>query len=55
MIGSSGEVVSWDGNEGSVRVQGEIWSARSRGSLSRGQSVRVSERTGLTLTVEEQT
>ena len=54
MIGSSGEVVSWDGNEGSVRVQGEIWSARSRRSLSRGQSVRVSERTGLTLTVEEQ-
>jgi membrane-bound serine protease (ClpP class) len=55
MIGSSGEVVSWDGNEGRVRVQGEIWSARSLRSLSRGQSVRVSERTGLTLTVEEQT
>lgn len=55
MLGSSGEVVSWDGNEGCVRVHGEIWSARSGRRLSKGQGVRVLERTGLTLTVEEHT
>jgi membrane-bound serine protease (ClpP class) len=52
MIGSTGEVVSWTGDEGSVRVHGEVWAARSGHGLAKGQVVRVMSRTGLTLTVE---
>jgi membrane-bound serine protease (ClpP class) len=52
MIGAVGEVVSWSENEGSIHVQGEIWTARSNRSLAKGQKVRVVGRTGLTLVVE---
>jgi membrane-bound serine protease (ClpP class) len=52
MIGSTGEVVNWTGDEGSVRVLGEVWAARSDHGLAKGQTVRVMSRTGLTLTVE---
>jgi membrane-bound serine protease (ClpP class) len=52
MIGSTGEVVSWTGNEGRVQVHGEIWAARSSHGLAKGQKVRVVSRTGLTLAVE---
>src|SRR5262245_28294450 len=52
LMGSTGEVLSWTGDEGSVRVHGEVWAARSGHGLARGQQVRVKSRTGLTLTVE---
>lgn len=52
MIGSTGEVVSWTEQQGSVLVHGEIWTARSGSGVAKGQRVRVVNRTGLTLTVE---
>ena len=52
MIGSVGEVVSWTEDAGRVHVNGEMWEARSKQSLSKGQKVRVVSRTGLTLIVE---
>ena len=52
MIGSVGEVVSWTEDVGRVHVNGEMWQARSKQSLSKGQKVRVVSRTGLTLIVE---
>lgn len=52
MIGSSGEVVTWSETTGHVRVDGELWEARSQQSLRKGQKVRVVGRTGLTLDVE---
>jgi membrane-bound serine protease (ClpP class) len=52
MIGSIGEVVSWDGGEGRVHVHGEIWAAKSGARLAKGQLVRVVGRSGLTLVVE---
>ena len=55
MIGSTGEVVNWAGEEGHVHVHGEIWAARSSQSLAKGQKVRVVSRTGLTLVVEQST
>jgi membrane-bound serine protease (ClpP class) len=52
MIGSTGEVVSWTGDEGRVQVHGEIWAARSTHGLAKDQKVRVTSRTGLILVVE---
>jgi membrane-bound serine protease (ClpP class) len=52
MIGSTGEVVSWVGDEGRIQVHGEIWVARAGQGLAQGQKVRVVSRTGLTLVVE---
>lgn len=52
LIGSTGEVVEWSGESGRVRVHGEIWSARSNMELMRGDTVRVVDRSGLTLTVK---
>jgi membrane-bound serine protease (ClpP class) len=52
MIGSSGNVVAWDGKKGRVRVHGEIWSARSTGSLPPDRRVRITGLEGLTLVVE---
>ena len=55
MIGSTGEVVSWAQDAGSVHVHGELWAARSSNTLAKGQKVRVVSRTGLTLSVEQST
>jgi membrane-bound serine protease (ClpP class) len=55
MIGSTGEVVSWTGDEGYVQVHGEVWAARSSRRLAMAEKVRVTRRTGLTLTVEPNT
>jgi membrane-bound serine protease (ClpP class) len=52
MIGMRGEVVSWTGAHGSVRVHGEIWSARADRPLQVNDTVRVVGREGLTLIVE---
>ena len=52
LIGAEGETVSWQDGEGRVRVHGEIWRARSNGSLQVGSHVKVVSRDGLVLGVE---
>jgi membrane-bound serine protease (ClpP class) len=52
LIGAEGEAVSWDGGEGRVRVQGEIWRARADAPLAAGKRVRIVGRDGLALRVE---
>jgi membrane-bound serine protease (ClpP class) len=52
MIGSRGVVVDWADRRGSVRVHGEVWSARSEKPLRPSDSVQVVGRDGLTLIVE---
>ncbi len=52
MIDSRGKVVDWQTDRGSIRVHGEVWSARSDKELKSGDSVRVVRREGLTLIVE---
>jgi membrane-bound serine protease (ClpP class) len=52
LIGSEGEVVSWQGVDGRVRVKGEIWRARSASPLAAGARVKVIGRDGLVLRVE---
>lgn len=56
MIGSVGEMLEDSAGEGMVRVQGELWTAKSPVPLKAGQKVRVTAMDGLTLTVspEEQ-
>lgn len=52
MIGSHGIVVDWSGNEGDVRIQGEIWRARSAdGAFEPGARVIINDIAGLTLIV----
>jgi membrane-bound serine protease (ClpP class) len=51
-----GEVVTWQGAKGQVRLDGEIWHAEGPEHLTPGARVAVKSRDGLTLTVEpEQT
>jgi membrane-bound serine protease (ClpP class) len=51
-----GEVVTWQGAKGQVRLEGEIWHAEGPEHLTPGARVAVKSRDGLTLTVEpEQT
>ncbi len=55
LLRSKGVVVDWpDSNVGSghIRVQGEIWNARSARALRSGDRVRIVSRDGLILTVE---
>ncbi len=52
LLGAEAEAISWDGEEGRVRIQGEIWRARAKSPLQRGTRVRVVGRNGLVLTVE---
>jgi membrane-bound serine protease (ClpP class) len=52
LIGAAGEAVSWDGAEGRVRVQGEIWQARAGAPLAAGMPIKVVSRDGLVLLVE---
>jgi membrane-bound serine protease (ClpP class) len=51
LIGALGETVSWQGNEGRVRVAGEIWRARADMPLGDGAGVEVVGRDGLVLVV----
>ena len=51
MIGSHGTVVDGDDGEGWVRVHSELWRARSAHPLASGQTVRVTSKEGLVLTV----
>jgi membrane-bound serine protease (ClpP class) len=52
LLGAEGEAVAWQGEEGRVRVNGEIWRARASRPLEPGNRVKVTERQGLMLTVE---
>ena len=52
LIGATGETVSWQGNEGRVRVEGEIWRAQADAPLPDGCRVKVTGRDGLVLRVE---
>jgi membrane-bound serine protease (ClpP class) len=52
LIGAEGEAVSWDGAEGRVRVQGEIWRAHADAPLTAGKRIKIVGRDGLALRVE---
>jgi membrane-bound serine protease (ClpP class) len=52
MIGLEGQVVSWDGTHGAIRVHGEVWAAQGNTGLRAGHRVRVLGREGMILTVE---
>ena len=51
MIGIEGEVIDWTGRAGRVLVHGESWQAEADRGFVPGDSVKVIERRGLTLTV----
>ncbi len=51
LVGSVGEVVEWTGNQGRVRIQGELWLAQAGEALRPGDAVEVRSRDGLLLTV----
>jgi membrane-bound serine protease (ClpP class) len=51
LIGASGETVWWQGHEGRVRDEGEIWRARADAPLAEGSRVNVIGRDGLVLHV----
>src|SRR6266581_1546556 len=52
LLGAEGEAVAWQGEEGRVRVKGEIWRARAIGPLQPGTRVRVIGRDDLVLVVK---
>jgi membrane-bound serine protease (ClpP class) len=52
LIGAKGEAVFWEGDEGRVRVHGEIWRARADAPLQAGAPVKVIRRDGLVLLVQ---
>ena len=52
LIGSRGRAVTDCRPTGTVRVQGDVWQARSDTGVSAGEPVRVVSRDGLVLTVE---
>jgi membrane-bound serine protease (ClpP class) len=51
MLGSRARVVDWHGQEGRVRIHGELWRAAGPTDLSPGEEVRVKAIDGLTLEV----
>ncbi len=52
MLGSTGVVSEWHGDEGLVHTHGEIWQARADTPLRAGETVRVKAVNGLLLDVE---
>src|SRR6266516_5727572 len=52
LLGAEGEALPWHGEEGIVRVKGEIWRARAVRPLQPGTRVKVIGRDGLVLVVE---
>ena len=52
LLGAEGEALGWQQEEGRVRVQGEIWRARSSRPLEPGTRIKVVNREGLVLFVE---
>lgn len=55
LIGQMGEARTQVGSEGSVQVNGELWSARSGYPIPAGRPIRVVNREGFILVVEEVT
>lgn len=53
LIGQEGEARTQVGAEGSVQINGELWSARSSRPIPAGRPVRVVNREGFILVVEE--
>jgi len=53
LAGAQGEAVAWEGEEGRVLVQGEVWRARAAAPLAAGARVKVIARDGLVLVVEK--
>ena len=52
LIGGIGQVVSWQGDSGTVRIQGEVWSAHCEEELRARQTVQVVSRQDLVLEVK---
>jgi len=52
LVGAEGDTLSWQGEEGRIRVQGEIWRARAVSPLQPGTRVKIVGRDGLVLLVE---
>src|SRR6516225_570514 len=52
LLGAEGEAVAWQGEDGRVRIRGEIWRARAVKPLQPGTRVKVVDRDGLILVVE---
>lgn len=55
LVGKIGEARTEINAEGSVQVGGELWSARSEGTIASGSPVRVVQRDGFVLIVEKVT
>ncbi len=53
LVGQIGEARTRVGDEGSVQVNGELWSARSEKPIPAGSSIRVVRRDGFILVVEK--
>ncbi len=53
LIGAIGEAKSNIHEEGSIQVLGELWAARSENPIAKGSKIRVTQRDGFILTVEE--
>ena len=51
MVGSPGRVLDWHGQDGRVRVHGEVWRARGPAGLAPDQAVRIKAIHGLTVDV----
>ena len=51
LVGTEGEALSWEGGEGRVRVNGEIWRARATAPPQPGARIKVIGREGLVLLV----
>lgn len=52
LLGSSAEVVDWQGRRGRVRIMGETWNARADADIPPRGRVRIARVDGLTLVVE---
>jgi membrane protein implicated in regulation of membrane protease activity len=51
LVGRPGEVVAWTGADGTVRVEGSLWTARAAHPLRPGDHIAVVSFTGMTLEV----
>lgn len=51
LVGRSGVAARWEGDAGSVRLDGSLWNARSRSPIAAGDEVVVVGYTGLTVDV----
>lgn len=52
LLGTEGEAISWQGEEGRVWIKGEVWRARASRPIQAGSRIRVTGRQGLVLIVE---